>query len=113
TAPAGLVASMTMRSGSVSTGAVVSTTSTTNAAEASLSAASEAVAVTIVRPSPKMLPDAKSTVTGTSPSTRSRADTVNVTIAPAGDVASVRMSSGTLTTGGVVSTTFTSNVAVP
>src|SRR5262245_59519439 len=99
TAPPGPVASTTMSSGAEITGAVVSTTVTSNVWVVVLPLLSEAVAVTVVLPSPKVLPEGGLSVTGTSPSRSSTALAANVTTAPAGPVASTSMSPGTVRTG--------------
>src|SRR5947209_1447585 len=85
-APPGPVASAVMSAGSVSVGAVVSWTVTSN------------------------VPDAGRHVTGTLPSTASSADGEKVTAAPAGPVASSVMSPGSVSTGACVSDTFTVNI---
>ena len=109
TAPAGLVASRVMGGGIVIEGAVVSTTITWNEADPGLPCESVAVQVTVVLPSGKRLPDTGAQVGVMLPSTRSNAVAVNVAVAPAGPVASLVMSAGTVTTGPLVSTTITWN----
>src|SRR5437762_13530667 len=88
TAPAGPVASTVMSLGSDSTGAVVSTTVTPNAAADELPCASEAEQCTVVEPNPKVEPLVGEQLTGTVPSTASDALGANATGAPAGPVAS-------------------------
>src|SRR3954452_15909326 len=105
-APAALVASAVKAAGTVSSGAVVSRTSTANSPSAALPASSRAVTCTVVRPSANMLPDNREYVIATA-DTASRASAAKVTIAPAALVASAVRSLGTVSTGGVVSTTVT------
>ncbi len=76
-------------------------------------AASVALQVTVVTPTPKVLPEAGTQSATRLPSTRSRAEALKVTMAPEGPVAGVVMSPGTVTTGSVVSTTRTWKVAEP
>jgi hypothetical protein len=71
-----------------------------------------AVHVTVVVPTGKTLPDAGAQTTGRSPSTRSKADAVNVTTAPPGSSVSTAISAGTVTTGGVVSRMVTAKSRV-
>src|SRR5688572_19943308 len=106
-APDGPVASFVMSLGTVTAGGVVSTTFTLNFAEPVLPAASVALHVTSVEPRPNVLPEAGTHVVGRLPLTMSNADAENVAVAPAGLVASVVMSAGTVTAGGVVSRTTT------
>jgi hypothetical protein len=58
---------------------------------------------TTVEPTGNVEPEAGVQVTDTEPSTESSAETVKVTTAPLGPVASTVMSAGTVTTGGVLS----------
>src|SRR5437762_4250789 len=113
TAPDGPVASVVMSEGTVTIGAVVSTTVTWKLALPVLPCASVAVQFTVVGVMPKVLPEAGLQVVATLPSTMSLAEAVNVTAAPAALVASVVMSDGTVTIGAVVSTTMTGELALP
>ena len=70
-----------------------------------------AVQVTSVVPSGKVEPAAGEQSGTIAPSTLSLADAVKLTCAPEGPVASVTISAGTLTVGGVVST-ITVNITV-
>src|SRR5206468_3669203 len=103
-----------MSSGTVTTGAVVSTTVTVKVADPVLSLLSVAEQVTVVTPSGKVLPDGGVQVAVIEPSTASLAVAVNVTTAPAGPVASVTMLLGTVITGGIVScmTAFSQSIRV-
>ena len=112
TAPNGPVASRVMSAGRDSAGGVVSTTPTSKVAAPVLPAASVAVQVTTVLPSEKMDPDVGEHETATDPSTISKADEENATTAPVGPVASTENEEGTVTIGGVVSTTVTRNAPV-
>src|SRR5206468_12549906 len=100
-----------MSSGTVTTGAVVSTTVTVKVADPVLSLLSVAEQVTVVTPSGKVLPDGGVQVAVIEPSTVSVAVAVNVTTAPSLPVFSTRRSSELVTTGAVVSTTVTVKVA--
>src|SRR5215204_739123 len=128
-APSGPVASTTMSSGTVMIGGVVSCTVTVNDAVAVLPASSVAAHCTTVSPIGNVEPEGGSqtivmlppTLSCMSilflsnvalPSTTSVADTVKLTLAPSGPVASTTMSSGTVMIGGVVSCTVTVNDAV-
>jgi hypothetical protein len=96
--------------GVVITGGVVSTTLTVNVAGADvLLDASVAVQETVVVPSGNVAPDALVHETAGAASTRSAAVAENETAAPAGPVASAVIGPGTVTSGGVVSTTLTLN----
>jgi sulfopyruvate decarboxylase TPP-binding subunit len=88
TAPAALVASAVWLAGSVSTGAIESLTVTVKLPFATLPAASAAEQVTVVVPIANVLPETGAQLTGTIPSIASRAEALNVTIAPAALVAS-------------------------
>ena len=89
-------------------GAVVSTTCTWKVPEPVLPCASVAEQVTVVEPFAKSEPDAGEHVVGRSPSTRSWAVGLeNVTVAPAGLVASAATSGACGTAGGVRSETTT------
>src|SRR3990172_11886463 len=101
-----------MAAGTVTTGAVVSPTVTTNDADPVFPWASVAVQFTDVVPSAKVLPEAGAHTGAIAPSTRSAAEAAKLTTAPDGPLASAVMGAGTVTTGAVVSTTVTSNVAV-
>ena len=97
-------------------GAVVSTTVTTNDECPEFPWPSEALQVTVVLPSGNVEPDTgrhlmAAGVSG--PSTRSLAEVVKVTTAPAGPLASRVRSAGTVTEGGVVSPTVTWKEALP
>ena len=81
TAPAELVASVVISAGTVTTGAVVSTTVTVKVADPVLPALSVAEQVTVVGPSGKVLPDAGVQTGVIEPSTVSVAVAVNVTTA--------------------------------
>jgi hypothetical protein len=58
-------------------------------------------------PSGNVAPEAGAHVAATGPSTRSLAEAVKVTAAPLGPVASVVILAGTVTAGGVLSSTVT------
>ena len=103
TAPAELVASTVMFDGTVTTGAVVSTTVTVNVLLPVLPAASVAEQVTVVLPIAKVEPDTGKQVVVRAPLTASKAEAVKVTTAPVEPVACTVMSAGTVITGGVVS----------
>ena len=79
TAPLGPVASAVISAGTVTTGAVVSTTVTVKSADPVLPAVSVAEQVTVVGPSAKVLPDAGVQTGVIEPSTVSVAVAVNVT----------------------------------
>ena len=68
---------------------------------------SVAVQVTVVVPTGKLAPEAASQVVGRGPSMLSLADALKVTLFPVATVVVVEMSAGTVTTGGVVSTSVT------
>jgi len=101
-----------MSVGRDSAGGVVSTTLASKVAAPVLPAESVAVQVTTFVPSGKMDPDVGEHETVTKPSTISEADEENVTTAPVGAVASTEIEDGTVTIGGVVSTTVTTNAPV-
>jgi translation initiation factor IF-1 len=107
--PDGDVVVVAMSEGTLTTGAVVSTsvTVTRKDAEPVLLCASVAVHVTVVVPTAKVEPEAGEHDTPTEPSTLSLADAENDTFFPEGDVVVVEMFEGTLTAGGVVSTSVT------
>ena len=92
--------------GSVSTGAAVSVTVTWSEAEHLLPAGSVAVAVTVVVPRPKAVPDAGAQMAGRAPSTASLAVAEKVTGVP-GPEASTVTSPDVATTGTVASVTVT------
>src|SRR6266498_2270073 len=94
-------------------GGVVSTTVTVNEPCPVLPCASVALHCTVVVPSGNVEPLAGVHVTATLPSTMSVALAVYVTTAPLALVASAVMFAGSVSAGGVVSTTVTWNVAVP
>lgn len=97
-----------MLAGTVTLGAVVSTTDTLKLALPVLPCASVAEQVTVVVASrAKVEPERGEQVGAITPSTRSLAVAVKVTAAPEGPVASAVMLAGTVTVGGVVSTTVT------
>jgi len=112
-APPGPVASRLMLTGTVTSGAVVSRTVTVNVAVATFPCPSVAVQSTRVAPSGNTKPDDGLQVAATGPSTMSVAPTENGTAAPPGPVASEMMSAGTVSDGGVVSTTRIVNVEDP
>ena len=87
-------------------------TVTLNDADALLPVLSIAEQVTVVVPNGKVEPDAGVQVTGMEPSTRSEAETENVTTAP-GLVACTVISDGSFNSGGVVSATVTLKEAEP
>ena len=99
--------------GEVSTGGVVSTMFTVNVACRCFRWRRSRSRLRRYGPTGNVLPDGGLKVTGRLPLTVSCADPVKVTVAPAGPVASATILPGTVRTGGVVSTTFTANVAVP
>src|SRR5688572_7421462 len=109
TAPAALVASTVMSAGRVRTGGVLSSTFTSNEPLVALARASVAEHFTTVVPMANVDPDGGAQTAEMSPSTTSVAVAANVVAAPAGPVASRNMVSGTVSTGGVVSTTVTVN----
>src|SRR4051794_267523 len=100
-----------MSAGTVTTGGVVSPTTTTwNVPEPVFPNASFAVQTTVVEPTGKRSPELWSQFAGTS-APPSDADTENDAVAPEGSGASTVMSAGTVTTGSVVSPmTVTLNV---
>src|SRR5215212_1339210 len=108
-APVTDVGPVVMLAGTVTAGAVVSSTVMVNDALLRFVAASVAEQWTVVAPSGNVSPLAASQIGVTEPSTRSDAETVNVTAAPDGPVASAVMSAGMLMSGPVVSTTVTLN----
>src|SRR5688500_8733752 len=101
-----------MFAGKVRLGGVVSRTCTVNEPLALFPALSVAVQLTVVIPSANVVPAAGVQAGVIAPSTRSEAVAVNETAAPAAEVASAMMLSGSVSIGGVVSTTFTLNDAV-
>src|SRR5204863_77302 len=113
TAPAALVASTTIGGGAVTVGGVVSTTVTWKLALPVLPCASVRMQLMRVSASPNVLPEAGLQVVATLPSTMSLAEAVKVATAPAALVASTVMSEGTVTIGGVVSSTVTWKLALP
>jgi hypothetical protein len=110
-APRGPVASSVWSSGTVSTGAVVSTTVTENDPVAVLLCLSLALQSTCAEPKPNGDPLPGLHDTGTLPSTRSTALAAQVATAPVGPVASTVTSFGSVSSGAVVSVTFTVNPA--
>ena len=108
-APAKLVALVLMLAGSARTGAVVSPTVTLNEADVEFAWASIAVHITAVVPNGKVDPDAGTQRTDVGPSTRSLADALKLTATPLDDAASFVTFAGTVTVGGVVSTTVIEN----
>jgi hypothetical protein len=98
--------------GTVITGAVwsTSTTVTSKSALPVFPWESVAVQVTFVVPSGKVLPEAGLQLTGTGPSTLSFALAEKVTVVPPVDSVSTEKSSGTVTTGAVVSLIVTVTV---
>jgi hypothetical protein len=113
TAPAADVASATLSAGTDTTGATVSRTVTLNDADPGLWAASSVEHVTTVVPRAKVLPLTREQPTVSGEVTASVALALNVTTAPAEDVASATLSAGTVTTGAIVSCTTTLNDADP
>src|SRR5207248_3123615 len=111
--PSGDVAAATDSVGTLRSGAVVSTTSTSKLALPVLPLASVAEQVTVVAPSGNGSAEEGAQLVPTVPSTRSVADASMFTAAPAADVASAVSPKGTVTAGGVVSSTTTVNYAVP
>src|SRR5258706_100429 len=93
----------------VRVGAVVSTTVTPNEPEVEFPAVSVAEQLTVVAPRANVSPEAWSQLTETRPSTMSLAEVANVTLAPAGPVASAVWSVGRTREGAVVSLTVTWN----
>jgi hypothetical protein len=113
TAPAVDVAAATIAPGTLSTGGVVSATTTTKLAGGLLlPCASVAVQLTVVEPSGKVAPDGMEQFGVTGPSTTSFAVAVYVTTAPVGDVASTVIGPGTVSVGAVVSETTTTKLAL-
>src|SRR3989442_8811619 len=102
-----------MSPGTVMCGGVVSRTVTANEDEPVFPWASLAVQSTRVVPSVNMNPEDGLQVAVTGPSTMSVAPTENGTVAPPDPVASTTMSRGTVSDGGVVSTTRTVKEAMP
>ena len=112
TAPDGPVASIpVMFAGTVTAGAVVSWTVTVKLLLPVLRAASVAEQMTVVVPSAKVEPEAGTQTGVRVPSTMSVALALKVTAAPEGPVASATMLAGTVTVGGVVSTTKTAKLS--
>jgi hypothetical protein len=85
------------------TGAVVSRTVTVKLRVAVLPAASCALQLTVAVPIANSDPEEREHCTATLPLVSSTADTVQLTTAPLGEVASATMFAGTVMTGGVVS----------
>jgi hypothetical protein len=113
TFPLGLVASSVMFAGTVTTGAVVSSTVIVNELEPVLLALSVTEQVTFVVPMGKTEPDAGTQVGVRVPSTMSVADAVKVIVFPLVLVASWVMFAGTVTVGAVVSCTVMVNELEP
>jgi len=111
TAPDPPVASTVMGAGTDTVGGTVSfdCTVTVNEALPVLPWESVAVHVTVVVPRGNVLPEAGEQLGVSEPETRSLADAENVTTVPAGLLVAVVIAAGTVTEGGVVSTTATSN----
>ena len=107
--PEALVVVVVMLAGTATTGGVVSTsvTVTLKDLEPVLPCASVALQVTVVVPTAKFAPEAGEQVAVRGPSMLSLAEAVKVTVFPEAVVAVVVMSEGTVTTGGVVSTSVT------
>jgi hypothetical protein len=101
TAPLELVACTVISAGSFNIGGVVSTTVTLKEAKPVLPALSLAVQATVVEPNANLEPDEGVQVGFKEPSTASEAETVNLTTAPPGPVASTVISAGTVTAGPV------------
>src|SRR5690242_18402457 len=91
-------------------GLCVSTTVTVNEPCATLLLASDAEQLTTVGPSANTDPEGAEQATATDPLTMSNAVAVNVNEAPAGPEASIVVSSGIVSCGGVVSMTVTVKV---
>ena len=113
TLPAFTLVVSLMSAGAVTTGFVVSRTSTWNVALPVLPCPSVALHVTGVEPKPKVDPDAGEHEVATLPSTLSLAEAEKLTVAPEFELASCVMSPGTETFGGVVSWTVIWNEFVP
>ncbi|HSL63451.1 MAG TPA: hypothetical protein VK874_02240 [Gaiellaceae bacterium] len=110
--PAADAAPTVIGAGTVSVGAVVSTTVTWPAVDDAFPAVSVAVHVTAVAPTGNVEPDAGAHVTGTGPATASTAvGAANVTGAPDGPTASTDTATLPLITGPFLSTTVTVNEA--
>jgi hypothetical protein len=99
-------------SGRFSVGGVLSATVTSNEPLAELPALSVALHCTAVVPRANVLPEAGLQLGVTAPSTASRAETSNLTVAPEGPVASTVRLDGTLIVGGVVSRTITEKLSL-
>src|SRR5260370_10064609 len=97
--------------GRVTTGAVVSWTTTVAVAMPVLPAASLAVQVMAVLPSAKALPEEGEQLGVSEPDTVSAAVAVKVTAAPLGPVASTTLGAAMVTTSGVVAATETAKLA--
>jgi hypothetical protein len=102
-----------MSDGTVTVGGVVSVTVTLKEPLAEFPEASVAVHVTVVCPTPKVLPEAWSQLTPGLGSMASEADTEKLTAAPPRPVAGVEMSPGTVIEGAPVSDTVTPKEALP
>src|SRR2546422_6447655 len=96
-----------MSAGTVMCGEVVSRTVIVNIAEPVFPCASVAVQLTTMLPRVNADPDVGEQEGKRAPSTRSEALAENVTTAPPGPVASAESDAGTVSDGGVVSTTWT------
>src|SRR5262245_929718 len=112
-APEGTVASTVALSGTVTTGFTESITVTMNDAVPVFACASVAVQVTVVAPIRKTARLAGVQLGSTGPSMLSVAVALNVSAAPPGPLASSVASDGTVTTGGVTSTSFTVTLKLP
>jgi len=109
-APAAPVASLENDAGSVSAGAVVSTTVTSNEPLVELPWLSVAPQSTEVVASANADPDDGTQLVATGPSTASVADAVKLTAAPSAPVASAVVLPGSVSDGPVLSATVTTNV---
>src|SRR5438876_11121766 len=102
-----------MFAGTLTTGGVVSTTVTVTLALPVLPCASVALQVTVVVAIGKVVPEAGLQLAVTAPRSEARRVGKELAAAPPGPAASLVMFAGTLTTGGVVSTTVTVKLALP
>ncbi len=110
TVPAASVVSTVISAGKFKAGAVVSTTVTWKLAVPVLPCESVAEQLTVVVPKANVDPEAGAQVGVREPSILSFAETVKLTTAPDGPVASAVISAGTVTTGKVLSTRVTVTV---
>src|SRR6266704_2603174 len=102
-----------MSAGTVTTGAVESTTVTVKELMPVFPLPSLAEQVTVVVPSAKLLPEAGLQLTETGPAHTSLALAVKLTVAWPEPVHSTEIGAGTVTAGGVVSTTVTVKKFIP